>query len=218
VTTEGLTDADVPEDVIAALLAIVEGIQADALRTGDHSVNVANYAVAMGEELGLDAAHLRRVRRTAILHDIGKTTVPAGILSKPGPLTDWERIVIERHAVAGADMLRLAGLEDEARTVRAHHERYDGRGYPDGLEGEDIPLEARIVFVADSFESMTSDRPYRNGMSVAEARAELRRCAGTQFDPVVVAAFERLLDEARVPVCALRLSDVRSAPWALAWA
>lgn len=203
-TTEGLASDSVSEETIDSLLAVIRGIHAAALRTGDHSENVAAYAAAIGGELGLEPDRLRKLRRTAILHDIGKSVVPAAILSKPGPLTPAERAMIEGHATAGAELLMHAGLEHEATMVRAHHERYDGAGYPDGLAGEAIPLEARIVFVADAFEAMTSDRPYRSGMSATAAVDELRRCAGTQFDPAVVAAFERVLAEDRVPVRALR--------------
>lgn len=203
-TAEGLASDSVSEETIDSLLTVIKGIHADALRTGDHSENVAAYAAAIGGELGLGPDRLRKLRRTAILHDIGKSEIPAAILSKPGPLTPEEREVIERHPTAGAEMLVRAGLEHEAAMVRAHHERYDGAGYPDGLTGDEIPLEARIVFVADSFEAMTSDRPYRAGMSPAAAVDELRRCAGTQFDPGVVATFVRVLAEGRVPVRALR--------------
>ena len=203
-TAEGLIGDSVSEETIDSLLAVVEGIHAAALRTGAHSENVAAYAAAIGSELGLDPGRLRRLRCTAILHDIGKAVVPAEILAKPGPLTPAERVLIERHSAAGAEMLRRAGLEHEAAMVRAHHERYDGAGYPDCLAGEAIPLEARIVFVADSFESMTSDRPYRAGMAVAAAMNELRRYAGTQFDPMVVGVFERVIADGRVAVRALR--------------
>ncbi|MEJ7784091.1 MAG: HD domain-containing phosphohydrolase [Solirubrobacteraceae bacterium] len=210
-TTDGLISDSVSEETIDSLLAVVEGIHAAALRTGDHSENVAAYAGAIARELSLEPNRLGRLRRTAILHDIGKSVVPAAILAKPGPLTPAERIVIERHSGAGAEMLRRAGLEHEAAMVRAHHERFDGAGYPDRLAGEAIPLEARIVFVADSFESMTSDRPYRSGMSVAGALTELRRCAGTQFDLSVVSAFEQVLADGRVTVRALRGGGILAA-------
>lgn len=187
-TTEGLSCDRVPEETIASLLAVIEDIDADGLRTADHCEAVAGYAAAIGRRLGFDAARLRRLRRCAILHDIGKSEVPAQILAKPGPLSSREREVIEGHPEAGADILCRAGLFQEAAVVRAHHERFDGRGYPDGLAGDAIPLEARVVFVADAFAAMTSDRPYQAGRTGARALAELRRCAGTQFDPHVVEA------------------------------
>jgi polar amino acid transport system substrate-binding protein len=210
-TTEGLGSDSVSEETISSLLGIIEGIRATALRTGDHSENVAAYADAVGREMGFGATRLCRLRRIAVLHDIGKSQVPAAILDKAGPLTPLERRAIERHPAAGADILCRAGLREEAAMVRAHHERFDGTGYPDGTAAQAIPLEARIVFVVDSFESMTSDRPYRHGMSTEEARAELRRCAGTQFDPDVVDAFEAVLSRGVVAVRALRAGRERVA-------
>ncbi|MCW2990475.1 MAG: metal dependent phosphohydrolase, partial [Solirubrobacterales bacterium] len=145
-----------------------------------------------------------RVRRAAFLHDIGKVAVSHTILGKPAALTDEEFEAIKVHPQVGETMLHHAGLHDEAHWVGAHHERLDGAGYPHGLRASEIPLEARILFVADSFEAMTSDRPYRRGMPVADAVAELRRCAGTQFDPRVVETFAALVEGDRLAVLALR--------------
>jgi HD-GYP domain-containing protein (c-di-GMP phosphodiesterase class II) len=145
-----------------------------------------------------------RVRRAAFLHDIGKVAVSDAILGKPAALTDEEYEAIKVHPGVGQTMLHHAGLHEEARWVGAHHERLDGRGYPQRLSGEEIPLEARIIFVADSFEAMTSDRPYSRGKPVPEALAELRRCSGTQFDPAVVAALIGLVEQDRLVVLALR--------------
>jgi HD-GYP domain-containing protein (c-di-GMP phosphodiesterase class II) len=145
-----------------------------------------------------------RLRRAAFLHDIGKVAVPSAVLCKPGPLTDAELDRIRLHPEVGGHMLEHAGLHEEARWVRHHHERVDGRGYPDGVCGDALALEARIIFVADAFEAMTSDRPYRRGMAVADAVDELRRCAGTQFDPRVVDALCDLLAADRLTVLALR--------------
>jgi len=193
-----------PDDVLAHLHAVVQSIDAQHLHTCDHSENVAAYAVALGQELGLDEAHLMRIRRAAFLHDIGKIAVDDAILSKPDGLTDEEFGQIQVHPVVGARMLHHAGLVQEAVWVRHHHERVDGCGYPDGLVADAIPFEARILFVADAFEAMTSDRPYRRGMSVRAALEELHRCCGTQFDQRVVEAMTRLLASGRFEVLALR--------------
>jgi len=193
-----------PADVLAHLHAVVASIDALHLHTRDHSENVAAYAVALGRALGLDEEHVMRVRRAAFLHDIGKIAVDDAILSKPAALTREEFAQIEIHPVVGARMLHHAGLEEEAVWVRHHHERIDGKGYPDRKSGDDVPFEARIIFVADAFEAMTSDRPYRQGMPPREAAEEIRRNAGTQFDGLVVEAFTRLLDDGNLEVLALR--------------
>jgi HD-GYP domain-containing protein (c-di-GMP phosphodiesterase class II) len=139
-----------------------------------------------------------------MLHDVGKIAVPSAVLAKPGRLTAEEFAQIQTHPVVGGLMLAHAGLAEESRWVRAHHERVDGAGYPDGLGRSQIPLEARILFVADAFEAMTSDRPYQPGMPVEEALAELRRCAGTQFDARVVTVLSELVRSGRLSVQALK--------------
>jgi len=196
--------ADVQDSVLAHLYALVAMIDARQLHTRDHSENVASYAVALGQQLGLGRDRLVKLRRAAMLHDIGKVAVRSEVLAKPGPLTDAEYAEIVAHAVVGGIMLAHAGLEEEAAWVRHHHERVDGGGYPDRLARADLPLEARILFVADAFEAMTSDRPYRIGLGVGDAVAELRRCAGSQFDAEVVEAMALLLGEGRLTVLALR--------------
>jgi diguanylate cyclase (GGDEF)-like protein len=200
----GQSAATVADGGLAHLYALVAMIDAQHLHTRDHSENVASYAVALGQRLGLDHDRVVRLRRAALLHDVGKVSVSASILDKPAALTDDEYGQIKGHAPVGGTLLAHAGLADESRWVRHHHERVDGRGYPDGLEGGEIPLEARIIFVADSFEAMTSDRPYHAGMPVADALAELRRCAGGQFDPEVVEAMAALLEDGGLTVLALR--------------
>ena len=153
-------------------------------------------SVMVGGELGLDAAALKRVELGALFHDIGKIGIPSAILSKPGPLTDEEREIIETHPALGEQILApIDQLEHVRPIVRACHERFDGMGYPDGLAGDEIPLESRIIFACDSFHAMTTDRPYRRRLSRSEAFRRLEEAAGTQFDPDIVAAFVRIFEE-----------------------
>jgi putative nucleotidyltransferase with HDIG domain len=177
------------------------------LRTGDHSENVANYAAALGKSFGLDADAIVQLRRAALLHDIGKVAVTSDILGKPERLTPAEYAEIQRHPLVGSVILAHAGLSVEASWVRHHHERMDGQGYPEGLGGDEIPLGSRILFVADAFEAMTSDRPYRKGVSIEEGIEELRRCAGTQFDSEVVARMAELVEQGEVQATPLRAAD-----------
>ncbi|MDQ8043789.1 MAG: HD-GYP domain-containing protein [Solirubrobacteraceae bacterium] len=167
----------------------------DSYTGGEHTTGVVEMALALGRELALPDDQLRSLEFGAMLHDIGKLHVPNEILNKPGKLTDEEWAIIREHPALGQQMLDTVGgaLSETGHIVRAHHERYDGTGYPDGLRGEAIPLESRIITVCDSFSAMTTDRPYRGAMSAQEAAAELDRCCGTQFDPVVVAAMHRVL-------------------------
>ena len=153
-----------------------------------HGLDVAVLSISIGQSLGLDELRLARLARAALLHDIGKRHVPVEILQKPGMLTEDEWEIIRRHPMTGHRALVDAGLLVEARIVLHHHERVDGGGYPTGRAGEDIPLESRILSVADSFDAMTSERPYRRAMSVDAAIAELRSHAGTQFDTACVEA------------------------------
>jgi diguanylate cyclase (GGDEF)-like protein len=192
------------EGAIAHLYALVATIDDSHLHTRHHSENVAAYSVALGQALGLDRDRIVSLRRAALLHDIGKVAVGEGILTKPAPLSDAEYDEIKLHPLVGATMLLHAGLVEEAGWVRHHHERVDGAGYPDRLAGDQVPLEARIIFVADSFEAMTSDRPYRAGMDVEDAVAELRRCSGTQFEPEIVESLARLVEAGELTVLALR--------------
>ena len=193
-------------DGITSLTQVVRNIASQQLRTYEHSRNVAAYAVELAQRLGVPDSRIERLARAATFHDVGKAAIPEWILVKPGPLTDEERACVEEHSVIGEAMLEAAGFEEEATWVRAHHERFDGGGYPDGVAGESIPLESRIIFVADAFEVMTSDRPYRDGLPVHAALAELMRCAGTQFDPDVVHAMVELVIGGTVAVKALRAS------------
>ena len=165
-------------------------IEADDAYTGSHSRDVVSLSLAVAEELRLDARTQRRVELAALLHDVGKIRVPNEIINKAGPLDDDEWALMKQHTVEGQRMLeRVGGLLGEVGAiVRSCHERWDGGGYPDGLAGEAIPIEARIVCACDAFDAMTTDRSYRRAMSVADARAELERCAATHFDPAVVRA------------------------------
>ncbi|HEY64132.1 MAG TPA: diguanylate cyclase [Caldilineae bacterium] len=161
----------------------------------NHSEQVAKYAVAIAQEMGLPAAQIDRLRRAAVCHDLGKVGIPDAILNKPGRLTDEEYQMIKEHVNIGAQLLESSHiLHQLIPGVRYHHERWDGRGYPEHLAQEDIPLEARILAVADAVETMASDRPYKRGMAPEEILEELQRCAGTQFDPAVVQAFVRVIE------------------------
>jgi two-component system cell cycle response regulator len=163
---------------------------------GEHLSTVAELAVAVARKLGLSPVEVEQVRHAADLHDVGKVAIPDAILDKPGPLDDEEWVFMRRHTVIGERIVAAApSLREVATLVRASHERHDGGGYPDGLAGEDVPLGARIVAVCDSFDAMVADRPYRAALPHDVALAELERCAGTQFDPVVVAAFREALAE-----------------------
>jgi diguanylate cyclase (GGDEF)-like protein len=163
--------------------------------TGEHSNVVRDLAVAVGSALGLEGRALAEVEAGALLHDVGKIGIPDAILHKTGPLDDEEWDLMREHPAIGERILRqLPGLADVALAVRHEHERWDGRGYPDGLAGEAIPLTSRIVLACDAYNALVSDRPYRAKLSRAEALRELERCAGSQFDPTVVAA---LLDHLR---------------------
>jgi two-component system cell cycle response regulator len=156
----------------------------------DHVDNVAALAHGVGRRLGLRPHELHEVVRAAELHDIGKMAIPDAILDKPGPLDSGEWEFMRQHTVVGERMLHVApALAGVARLVRWSHERIDGAGYPDGLQGDEIPLGARIVAVCDAFQAMTARRRYKRAMSVDQAVAELARCSGTPFDPGVVAAF-----------------------------
>ena len=167
---------------------------------GDHTGHVAQLAELTAQRLGLHQETIRRVRLAAELHDVGKTAIPDAILNKRGPLDDDEWEFIRRHTLIGEQILRAApSLVQMAPLVRSTHERIDGTGYPDGLSGEEIPLGSRIIAVCDAFDAMVSDRPYRDAMSPAEAKAELRRWTGMQFDSEVVEVFITALDELERP-------------------
>ena len=165
---------------------------------GEHVDGVAELAQAVGERLGLPPDLLPVVAQAARLHDIGKMAIPDSILGKAGPLDDAEWAFMRRHTIIGERILLAApALAPVAALVRSSHERYDGGGYPDGLAAADIPLAARIIAVCDAFDAMSADRPYRRARPLAEAVAELRAGAGTQFDPDVVDVFAAVVEERR---------------------
>jgi putative nucleotidyltransferase with HDIG domain len=179
------------EDALTAdgLVTLARHLDRHHSEAAQHSRRVGRYSGAIAAELDLDGERVEAVRLAGLLHDIGKLAVSDHILKKPGPLTGSEWHEIREHPRIGAEMLQAAGLDDISGWVRSHHERPDGRGYPDGLFGDRIPLEARILSVADCYEAMTSQRTYSEALRPDEARAELRRHSGTQFDGIVVAAF-----------------------------
>ncbi len=171
-------------------LLLGDVVEADDHYTGTHSRDVVDLSVAVAEAIGLDSAARRNVEFAALLHDVGKIRVPKEIINKRGPLDEAEWELMRRHTIDGELMLRQVGgaLSEVGRIVRSSHERFDGGGYPDGLVGDAIPIESRIVSACDAFSAMTTDRPYRAAMPIEDATAELRRCAGNQFDRRVVAA------------------------------
>jgi len=172
------------------MVALARGAEAKDSDTGDHVVRVQLLAEELARATGVDAERAADIGWSAMLHDVGKLHVPDRILLKPGPLTPDEWAIMRRHPIWGAEILAEgAGFEVARRIARWHHENIDGSGYPDGLRGERIPLEARIVRIADSFDAMTHARPYQSARSIEWALEELARCAGTQFDPELARLF-----------------------------
>ena len=182
---------------VAAVQALTLAASTHDRGTDAHAHRMVHLAEATARVLGQTEEELHLLRLAALLHDIGKIGIPDAILRKPGPLTDEEWAVMRRHPEIGRQILKQMGgiFQYLADIIVAHHERWDGMGYPNGLAKDEIPLYARILCVVDSYDAMTSRRPYREPMSVAEARAELQRCSGRQYDPLVVEAFLSVLDE-----------------------
>jgi putative nucleotidyltransferase with HDIG domain len=192
-------------------LLLGDVIEADDQYTGDHTKDVVELTLRVSDALGVDGETRRGAEFGALLHDVGKIHIPNAIINKPGPLDDDEWAVMKTHTVEGQRMLERVGgvLARVGVVVRASHERWDGGGYPDGLAGEQIPLAARIVSACDAYNAMTTDRSYRRALPVADAVAELERCAGSQFDPAVVAALVdvALADVPRAPDWQLTLTE-----------
>jgi len=180
-------------------------VESDDAYTGEHCRGVVELALAVADEIGVDRSTRQRVEFGALLHDVGKVAVPKEIINKSGPLDPHEWEVIKTHTVEGQRMLDTVGglMRRVGTIVRAHHERWDGSGYPDGLAGEDIPLESRIVSACDTWNAMTTDRSYRLALPVATAVAELRRVAGSQLDPDVVRALLRVIARAQPAIATL---------------
>ena len=177
-------------------LLLGDVVEADDAYTGSHSRGVVELSLAVSDLLGLDSRQRRNVEFAALLHDVGKIAVPKEIINKPGPLDDEEWKIMRRHTIEGEAMLKRVGgvLAEVGRLVRSSHEHFDGSGYPDGLAGENIPIEARVVTCCDAFSAMTTTRSYRKAMPLEKALAELRRCAGTQFDPQVAEALAEIVE------------------------
>jgi putative nucleotidyltransferase with HDIG domain len=182
---------------LASIQSLAEALEVKDPYTRGHSIRVSAYSSIIARALGLDGEMLRQVELGGHLHDIGKIGVREHVLNKPGKLSEAEYEHIMTHPVVGWRILAplLGDMPVALNVVRSHHERYDGRGVPDRLAGDEIPLEARIAAAADTFDAMTSDRPYRPvGLSAEDALAEIVRCSGTQFDPRVVAALRGVVE------------------------
>lgn len=187
------SEAAIRSAFIGIIRSLVNALDLRDMATAHHSSRVADNAEAIGQMMGLPRAALEEVRVAAFLHDIGKIGIPDSLLTKQGPLGAREREIIQQHTVYGYDILEPVAISPGIKlAVRHSHERWDGRGYPDGLAGAAIPLAARIVAVADAFEALTTERPYRRPLPAAGAAAEIARNAGSQFDPKVVDAALRV--------------------------
>lgn len=185
---------------IDTVRAIVGALETRDLYTHGHSIRVSRYAVMIGERLGLPRERLHGLELSALLHDIGKIGTPDQILHKVQSLNTAEFNVMKLHPLTGAELLsQVEALKPLVPFVKHHHERFDGRGYPDGLKGEDIPLESRIIIVADTYDAMTTTRSYRKGLDKKVAIKEIQRCAGSQFDPKVVDVFTKGLENFETP-------------------
>ncbi len=190
-------------------LALGDVVEADDGYTGEHCKSVRGLALAVGDRLGLDAERRRNLEFAALLHDVGKVAIPKEILNKPGKLDPEEWAIMKSHTLEGQKMLsRIGGfMGDVGRLVRSHHERWDGRGYPDALPGQEIPLEARIVACCDTWNAMRTDRAYRNALSHEVAVAELLANSGSQFDPVVVEALLEIVGHESPEACSREAGD-----------
>ncbi len=189
-------EKEVQQAYRSTLEALLAALDVRDTETEGHSERVAAYTMAIASRLKLDSSEVPHIERGALLHDIGKIGVPDSILYKPGPLTPEEWEIMKQHPVLGYRMcMKIEMLRSAAPIVLHHHERWDGKGYPYGLMGEEIPLGARIFAIADTLDAMTSDRPYRKALSFAQAREEIARCAKTQFDPALVEVFLTIPEE-----------------------
>jgi putative nucleotidyltransferase with HDIG domain len=197
--------ADLERSYDITLEALGNALDLKDAETEGHSKRVTAYSIVLARAMKIEAAEVKVIARGAFLHDIGKMAIPDAILSKPGKLTPEEQAVMREHCTRGYVMLKkIPFLEKAAEIVFSHQEHYDGSGYSRGLAGEAIPLGARIFAVADTLDAITSDRPYRKAQSFADARREIERCSGTQFDPAIVAVYrglpDRLWEELRLEI------------------
>jgi response regulator RpfG family c-di-GMP phosphodiesterase len=192
------------------LKALVQALEMRDFETHGHAERVVTFSLRLGHELGLDKKELRDLELGALLHDIGKIGVPDHILRKPAKLDENEWVKMRLHPVHGHKILRnIPFLDGASQVVLQHHEKWNGGGYPFGLRGEDINLGARIFAVVDAFDAIVSDRVYRKGRSYGEALSEIRMCSGTQFDPIVVEAFESIAEEDWISLHRRSLSEKR---------
>jgi putative nucleotidyltransferase with HDIG domain len=182
------------ENYIRTIKALAIAVDAKDTYTHGHSENVMNIAEEIAKEMNIDEKLVGIIRDAGLLHDIGKIGIPGYILNKPGPLTYEEfNGIMKTHSNLGANIVKdVPFLHDLHKLILYHHEHYNGQGYPEGLKGEQIPVGARILHVADAFEAMTSNRPYRNSLGKTEAIKRLKEGSGKQFDPAVISAFLRI--------------------------
>lgn len=177
-----------------AVRSILHALDCKDHYTYGHSMRVTYYSIVLGKEIGLNEDELYELEMSALFHDIGKIAIPDSVLLKPTRLNEEEFLVMKTHPEKSSDILQgFKPFENVAKFAKHHHERYDGRGYPDGLKGEDIPLFSRIILITDTFDAMTSSRPYRKGLDFEVAYEELSEFAGSQFDPNLVEAFCRAM-------------------------
>jgi putative nucleotidyltransferase with HDIG domain len=192
----GQAVADLERSYDITLEALGDALDLKDSETEGHSKRVTAFTIALARALGLGPSDIRIIARGAFLHDIGKMAIPDAILLKPGRLSSEEQAVMREHCARGYHILRkIPFLHEAAEIVYSHQEYFDGSGYPRGLRGEEIPLGARVFAVADALDAITSDRPYRSANSFSSARREIHRCAGTQFDPMIVDTYLSLPDQ-----------------------
>ncbi|MCX7704626.1 MAG: HD-GYP domain-containing protein, partial [Planctomycetota bacterium] len=186
---------ELEDNLFATTLALAKTIEYKDPYTRGHCERVMGYSDAIALKIGFSEKDRKRLRYACILHDIGKIGIPGRILDKPGRLTDEEYEIVKRHSVLGEELVKgVPFLKEIALFIRWHHERWDGKGYPDGLKGYEIPLESRIMAIADAFDAMTSDRPYRKALSRLEAIEEIKRGSGSQFDPILASEFLKVIE------------------------
>lgn len=186
------------------VLTIARTVDAKDVNTSQHSARVAEYSVLIAEELGYDEKSKEQLRKATLLHDIGKIGIPDRILNKPERLTDEEYAIMKSHVVKGAEILKSFTLiEHVEEGALYHHERYDGKGYVHGLKGEEIPLNARIIGIADTFDAMTANRVYRKQLDMDYVLNELKKGRGTQFDPELVDIMLRLIADGKIDIQSL---------------